>query len=415
MKRIFSAIAFALVLMFVSSCGKDVPEKEQDEEELVPEDGCSAPEGVPTVFIDTPGAKEIVSKDEYMEGATIRMAYAPDKDTIDLGTISIKGRGNSSWGYPKKPYTIKFSKKRELLGMPESKKWCLLANWMDRTLLRNDVAFEIARRCPGMDWNPHGEFVELVLNGKKQGNYFLCEHIEISKTRINLGKGGYLLELDTYFDEPYKFRSATDLPVMIKDWKALDGESDDELSPERLSAIESEFNEVDLIMQDNTLRRAGKYEELIDTDSYIDWWIVQELMGNGEAYHPKSSYMHKDAGGKFVAGPVWDFDWNTLVPGQQYKAMWTIWYKYLMNDSDFRKKVSKRWNEVLKPVLEDIPDYIDMRAARIRESAMENCNMWPIDLTVNGDEHLSFDVAVARIRSAYIQRFNFLDKEMADF
>ena len=100
--------------------------------------------GLPVVIIDTPNQATIPSKHhDWLEDASITI-LTPDGKADYSGTTSIRGRGNSTWSYPKKPYNLKLDEKAEILGMPKHKRWVLLANWMDRTLLRNRVAFQIA-------------------------------------------------------------------------------------------------------------------------------------------------------------------------------------------------------------------------------------------------------------------------------
>lgn len=126
--------------------------------------------------------------------------------------------------------------------MPEHKRWVLLANWMDRTMLRNAVAFDIAHRAAnavadGLGWNPRGTSVELVINGRHVGNYYLCEQIKIDGDRVDIkdcyedvisdednlnpnpttADCGYLLEFDDAMDEANNFRTARGLPCMFKD------------------------------------------------------------------------------------------------------------------------------------------------------------------------------------------------------
>ncbi len=120
--------------------------------------------GLPVISIDTPGGQPILSKEEWIEGATIRIDGAGRFDDIQAAATSIRGRGNSTWEWPKKPYNIKLDAKAEVLGMPEHKRWCLLANYMDRTLLRNKTAYYLASQT-SLDWTPRCEFAELILNG----------------------------------------------------------------------------------------------------------------------------------------------------------------------------------------------------------------------------------------------------------
>lgn len=166
--------------------------------------------GLPIVRITTPGGRSVTSKETWMEGAAMRIEN-PD-GTVDYeGAMSIKGRGNSTWNYPKKPYALKLDKKDKVLGMPKHKRWVLLANWKDRTLLRNEAAFWLSRQT-GLPYTVRGQFVELEFNGSHAGNYYLCEQIKLDKNRVDIEEmedfetdpdlitGGYLLELDTYHD-----------------------------------------------------------------------------------------------------------------------------------------------------------------------------------------------------------------------
>lgn len=144
-------------------------------------------------------------------------------------------------------------------------------------------------------------------------------------------------------------------------------------------------------------------------NSFIDWWLVHELTQNGEPNHPKSSYMNKDRSGKLKAGPVWDFDWGTFIPGfSGFRIKDAIWYGRLFEDPAFVAEVKQRWT-VLKPKFESVLQFIDMQAAMIKKSAEVNSRMWPISISVNGDEDLDFDAAVKRLRKAYSERIQALD------
>ena len=185
--------------------------------------------GLPVVYIDTPNAVAITSKEDWTKNSSIKIINTDGSEDYSNNKLQIRGRGNSTWTYPKKPYALKLKDDSEILGMPAHKRWVLLANWMDRTLLRNDVSFQIAKQTC-MEWTPRGKFVEVVLNGKHIGNYYLCEQIKVDANRVNIAKmettdvsgyaltGGYLMELDVYFDEANKFKSATrKQPYMFKE------------------------------------------------------------------------------------------------------------------------------------------------------------------------------------------------------
>jgi len=369
--------------------------------------------GLPVVIIDTPQRATIPSKHEdWLEDATLTILN-PDGTENFSGKTSIRGRGNSTWNYPKKPYALKLDNKSEILGMPKHKRWVLLANWMDRTLLRNRVAFQIAKST-GLDWNPNGEFVDVVLNGKHVGNYYLCEHIKVDKNRVNIHEldenategdditGGYIMELDINYDEINKFKSAIfKLPYMFKD--------PDEVNKQQFAYLQDYVNEMEASLDNDELLAADKFMEYMDIDSYIDWWLVHELTDNSEPAHPKSTYMHKDKLGKMKAGPVWDFDWGTFQPGAKYTIKHTLYYPRLFKNPTFVARVKERW-ALLKPEFNKISAFIESEKKTITPSEKMNHEMWPITQTVNGDESLTFEEAVRRMKSAYEEKLKWLDK-----
>lgn len=387
---------------------------------------------LPKVYITTPNGVGITSKTTWVEDATIRIIDENGNEDLNASTC-IRGRGNTTWTYPKKPYALKLDKKAEVLGMPKHKRWVLLANWMDRTLLRNDVAFEIARRI--MEWAPRGRFVEVYLNDVHQGNYYLCEHIKVDENRVNIGKldedsdmndpetisGGYILEYDEYAqrDEPNFFWSKivdTDdgTPIAIK-------EPDEEVitshnHPAFLYIKNYVHHIEDLLEADKDVHTRWKeIEELIDVTSYIDYWFIHELTSNLEPNQPRSCYMYKKRGGKLYAGPIWDFDWGTFNPNYKYfNIKSTLWYSYLFKYPEFKSAVKLRWAE-LENVFKDIDQYIDRIAEMVHESNAMNLEMWPISSTVNGDESLTYDEAIERMRAAYRYRIERVKINVSSF
>lgn len=377
------------------------------------------PKELPKVFITTPDETNIVSKEEWVKDGNIVILDEYGNVAIDM-QADFKGRGNSTWLLPKKPYAIKLESKAEVLSMPEHKRWVLLANWLDRTLLRNDIAFEIARIC--LPFTPRGVFVELYLNNEHRGNYYLCEQIKIDKNRLNIDKidettpeeemtGGYLIEFDTYSEQEinYFYTKHRNLPVTIKE-----PDEDIVISSEHPAFvyIQNYINNVEEKFV------SGNYEEiekLIDVESYADWWIVYNLTGNMEAGHPKSCYMYKKRNGKLYAGPAWNFDCATFLPGRKGGLLKsTLWYCYLFEHKEFKAIVKKRWKE-LRPDLERIPSYIDNKAEYIKSSNEENFAMWPITHDVNKDTTLPFEEAVERLKAAYIERITELEKEISNY
>lgn len=378
--------------------------------------------GLPKVYVVTPEGVGITSKTEWLENCSIRIVNENGVEDLNVAT-SVRGRGNSTWTYPKKPYAIKLDSKSEVLGMPKHKRWVLLANWLDRTLLRNDVSLEMARRV--MEWAPRGKFVELYLNGEHQGNYYLCEQIKVDKSRVNIDEldektdftdesqisGGYLLEYDKYGPDDeinYFYSQVQNYPITIK-------EPDEEViasweHPAYLY-IQGYVNSLEQLLEadKDSLVCWSEIEGLIDVTSYIDWWLVHELVCNGEVIHPKSSYMYKKRNGKLYAGPAWDFDYGTFRRGSKNLILLSsLYYKYFFEYPEFRLAVKERWADV-KSVLAGIDNYILEQAGLIKASNEFNISKWPITQTINYDENLTFDEAVESMRQVFLDRMKLVD------
>ena len=367
--------------------------------------------GLPVVFINTPAAAEIPPKTEDWLAESNITIYNTDCSVDFSGTTGIRGRGNSTWKYPKKPYALKLDSKAEILGMPKHKRWVLLANWLDRTLLRNHVSFRIAMQTD-LAWTPRGEFVEVILNGNHIGNYYLCEHIKVDKNRVNIQEleesdidGGFMMELDTYYDEVFKFKSAVkQFPYMFKD--------PDEVNEDQFAFMKDFIDNLENSLYDKARFSTREYEQYLDIDSFIDWWITYELSGTTETHHPKSVYVHKDNGGKLKAGPVWDFDWKSFRPSNKtWVTKEHLYFDVLFDDPVFVAKVKERWNKH-ESRLREIPAFIDSEAARIRNSEVINHQMWPVTQNTNEDIDLTFAEAVARMKQSYENKLEFMDKEI---
>jgi len=363
---------------------------------------------LPVVCIETPGQSAITSKEVWTENSAITIYDADGKVNYSDKKLQIRGRGNTSWVFPKKPYALKLNKKAEILGMPQHKRWVLLANWLDRTLMRTETAFQISRES-GLSWTPRGQFVELVLNGKHAGNYYLCEQIKVDKNRVNISDGGFLMELDTYYDEVNKFKSAIrDLPYMFKE------PDEDALQPEQFEWFQQYVNSMESELYREGWPENREYASYMDLESFADWWFVYELAKNSEPNHPKSCYMYKDPLGKLTAGPVWDFDYsfNRWQPNR-FMVKDAIYYGRLFEDPAFVSIVKERWT-LLKPRFEAIPDHIRSVASAIRISNDINIALWPISAGWNYDDGLPFDAAVEELIETYNSKFIWLDARISE-
>ena len=387
--------------------------------------------GLPVVYVDTQGGQGIYSKEEYVK-ASLKIRGAGQYDGLDEVACDIRGRGNTTWYWPKKPYLIKLDEKQSIFGMPKHKRWILLANFMDRTLMRNLVSMKVASMMSHLAWTPGCVPVELVLNGKHMGSYLLIEQVRVDKKRVavtemtpqdNVGDavtGGYLLELDFHYDNEVQW---TDPNGHNNQWGngipfGVKYPDPEDLTPQQLTYIKGYISETANTLYGNDFKDPDKgYAQYLDVDSFIDYWIVFEVMGNHELGNPGSVYMHKDRGGKLVAGPCWDFDWGVLSYNTSPQARTglvngsAIWYGRLRQDPAFEARLKARFNELL-PKLETIPDYMDECEKLLTESAKLNFAMWnPAEDAsqnggniINGDERMSFHDAVARLKANYKER-----------
>ena len=346
----------------------------------------------PTVYITTTGGAPILDKENYVT-STIKIE---DLDTYFSSEVEftssakIKGRGNSTWGMPKKPYRIKLDDKASLLGMKKHKDWVLLADYLDKSLLRNITAFETSRIAE-MSWTPASVSVDLYLNGEYQGVYALTEKVEVGEERLdmqlvkssdNSGEaltGGYLLELDFHFDEPYKFRTDGErLPIMFKD--------PDDPTQEQFAYVKNYYNVAEKALYSSNFKDPEDgYRKYIDVESFINYYIVQELAKNVDGNMRGSCYMAIRRNGKIEMPLVWDFDiafgnadhitWEQGATSAEYDG-WFIktkapWFDRFFEDPAFVAELKVRWNE-LKPELDELPDFIKERALRLKDSQIKN-------------------------------------------
>lgn len=422
------------------------------------------------VWYEATNAKWLPKEDDWKmtEGVDNFMVYNVDgtpalKDknsaVVESSVLACtRVRGNVTQQMPKKAFAVKLDKKHSVLGMAAHKRWVLLANWKDRTLMRNAVAFDMANIFHetldgGIAWNPSGQFVELVYNGVHVGNYYLCEQIKIDEERLNINDPydvedaysgnaadyGYLLECDDAYDETWKFTSKHYIPFLFKD-----DANDDMLS----YAKEVVYNVEELLY-------AGNYTEAfktLDVTSVVDFLLLQELMMNSEMQHPKSCYMYIN-NGKLYGGPIWDFDWNTLPTSTSYSeegysytasilskavhyrkssgypsspidSYWNgdanyMWYPMLVKSDEFKRVAKERWDAVKGALQTYVDTKIPEMEAKIALSESENYKMWRVQTSsssfsnpygigggVCGDESMTFSNSISTLRSTLTKRIN---------
>jgi hypothetical protein len=392
--------------------------------------------------------------------------YNADGSLDCEATGGLRLRGNTSQVYPKKPFAIKLTSKTSVLGMPKHKRWVLLANWLDHSMIRNAVAFDIAHSIEdawrenstigqGIPWNVHGKHVELIVVDKDGdahhvGNYYLCEQIKIDDNRLAISdpyedggstdytQYGHLFEVDGNYDEPSKFKTSKNVPFMFKD----------EVHSTILNAVKTKIQNIETNIYNGKF--ADAYNDL-DINTMVDQFLIWELAMNREYGDPRSVYMYMDGDGKLSAGPVWDFDRGTfqyydgakalgnsesyrLKPYNQWMCNRTqenetysyIWYKKLITDPIFKQTVKERW-AVIKPYLDKIPGQIRQYGQTLKASYGYDSTMWPTqkgDITKyksdfkdwSGDEEIAkFEDVINTFVNSYQSRLSGMDALIANF
>ncbi len=232
-------------------------------------------------------------------------------------SVSIKGRGNSTWGMYKKPYRLKFAKGIKPFGLHKGKSWVLLANALSDystgggAHLNNAIAMKAAQLVGTAAVN-HIIPVDLYINNEYMGAYSFTEQVGISGNSVNLNDSiGALLELDTYDQDgdPFFYDTAYNLRTKYKDPEPKDYLKDfgQEAHDNFYATLHSEFRAFTEAV------KTGDYDSLIDIPSLVRYFMANDLIGNLEFGHPKSTYLHRsdifDASTRWIFGPVWDCDW----------------------------------------------------------------------------------------------------------
>lgn len=342
--------------------------------------------GLPLVYVYTQDAAPILNKDDYVSG-TLKI-YPNEEAEVYAGAMGIRGRGNTTWTFPKKPYRIKLGSAASILGMPSDKDWVLLANYADKSLMRNSLVFYLGEKMD-LEYTPGTRYVDLVLNGAYQGNYVIGEHIKVDKDRVNIEEleeddteesvinGGYFLELDDYRDGTY-FELTSGLPYVVK--------SPDDIPELQLEYIRNYMQQTeDAIFSDDFTDPDAGYAKFINTETFIEFYWVNELVKNIDARDVSSIFYYKDRDEKLNMGPLWDFDvaaGNASVNSGDDPTGFYVreahWFKRLFEDPEFRTAAEARWFTLRDELLSNLPAVIDSFATKLDLSQKQNFYKWGI-------------------------------------
>lgn len=374
--------------------------------------------GIPTVVIHT--VDNVHPVDKVNDIVAIVSIISEDGILTDSATTRL--RGNASMGFPKKPYRIKFNSKQNVLGSPaKAKKWTLINNYGDKTLMRNLLAFEFSRRF-GLEYTPFGTPVDVVFNGEYKGCYQLCDQIEVGKGRVDLPtkqEGSFFIEIDAYADQEAEiawFNSNSWIPVTIK------YPDEEDITWEQHNMVRDFFNQME----------ANK-RQYLDYDSFLKHFLVGEMAGNTDTYW--STYMYRREGeDKIYVGPVWDFDLAFDNDSRTYPINNKSDYVYrsggsaagtmknfvnsiVIYDSEAKAQLAGIYANARDNGLtaEQMNQLVDQLAAKLEASQTLNFLRWPIMnewVHMNPKIHGSYQAEVNNVKKYITNRFVWMDKKL---
>ena len=335
--------------------------------------------GLPIIYLQTDSSLLIDSKDDYILGDAW-IDGGRGFDDFEESPMKIRGRGNSTWEFPKKPFQMKLDDKAEFLGMPKDKKWLFLAEYADKTMLRNKIAYEMGY-ISNLDWTPQARFAEVFINGEYNGTYNVTQKVEESNNRVALGDTGYLLELDQLerldFDDVYFESTATDKFIVNIKEPSLEYDS------EQYSYIVNLIGDFEsALFGANFTSESNGYRQYIDIDSFVDWFLISEITKNVDSMFFSSIYLNVIPGSQIKMGPLWDFDLafgNVDYADSRYPEGWWVkynpWYERLFQDPYFVAKVKERF-EYFNNNQDLIINKIDSYSEQLKWAQEENDDKW---------------------------------------
>lgn len=338
---------------------------------------------LPIIFIETQGQQ--ISRNEFITG---RMKIIDNKLSLNFedtttrqnqsidydGYISIRYRGHGSFGAKKKPYAIRVldkplseggkKKKSELLGMRKGKKWVLIANHYDKSMLRNALTYELAQ--PFIGFVPKYRFCEVFIDNVYYGVYMLCEQITADRLKLKKassdGKwGGYLFQLDhrmekgSILSQYWKFSYLYEYPDSTKI-----------TSKERNYIQKIIYHTEDLINSHNI----SELKKTIDIQSMIDYQIITELSHNPDGY-TLSTFMYKksDEDDNRFKFSIWDYDaaygysarigcsdtdtWMYEFCSKTKDWPFSNWWSEIITDPNYEEMFRESWKHYRKDILSD--------------------------------------------------------------
>mgnify|MGYP003291102475 FL=1 len=406
---------------------------------------CKPAPQVPVIRITTENRAPVVDKKNYIKGTVViedpaGMYWDTPRLELKMTKDGIRGRGNTTWDMPKKPYKMKFDSKVSIFGLGEDKEWVILANYADKTLLRNVVAMKLSE-IVGMPWTPAMLPVEVYMNGSYLGCYTFSEHKKVSEHRVDLDivgesdnsgdavTGDYYMEIEQNQDETTCFYTQVcGIPMMFSEPEVP--------TAAQLQYVKEYFRQAETALRSSNFTDPDTgWQKYIDIETFAKAYLVNELTKNIDGNMRKSSFITKKKNDKFQMYHLWDYDLalgNCNYLDDEFGASdgpegWFIkdytwarysplgyhhqWFTILTKDPAFCAKVKEIWNTHYDE-LKNIPGFIDQMATYLKDAQKRNFEKWNIlnthvwpNVVVTG----SYQGEIDYLKSFYSSRFNWLD------
>ena len=365
--------------------------------------------GLATVHFASDDGESVNTRTKWFDGELTIKGGTGCSSVPTYDEARMKGRGNYSWSFEKKGFNLKLDDKMDLCGMGNSKKWALVANHYDRSLLRNSAANFIGAQFSKLEFTPKDMPVDLYVNGSYRGSYILIERVNFEGGRLEEEElkyednpadcqqpnvtGSYLLEWDFRKGANYNFGANS------HGWVGLKEPEDEDYCSAMGSYINGYVDTADRDLYDGKPYH-NDWMKWIDLDSAVDYYIAMEFLKPVDGNMWASVYMYKPRGEKIHFGPLWDFDLamgsatragNVVSPTGWYlrnrlnvsaKQTNVTWFNRLNENPTFRAAVRQRWNEVDQD-LNDVIAYLRSRERLVDESAAENYHKWDHDKKIS--------------------------------
>lgn len=372
---------------------------------------------VAAMYIDMPNEsmEQVHDSKDNVEYADI--ALVTEEGTLNYSGegCGIKGRGNMTWQYDKKPYVLTLQNDADLLGMGTSSKWVLLANAVDESNLHNKLVLDFAGRMMET-WVPESVYVDLYLNGNYNGLYLLCEKPEIGEGRLELetDAGDFLCRVEM------KSRWGTlKNPVRSSLGRAIEISEPDIYSEEQHQGIEEQINLMEAVLS------SGMdlfQEKTADERSWIDRYLIDEIFANIDSDHCSSYFYNKD--GIFYAGPVWDYDMtmgngarnmnaDAFIAKNLYRTIYdqSFYYDALYRNPFYYSRMVQVYETRYLPALRDLLDVeISRLSMQIKDASYMNSLRWKEMYQHIVTYDSIYKTTADSIRSYLQERINFLNQ-----